>query len=159
MGIRGFLSVIQTQSLQVASWYRSYMTRFTPLTSLTIRLVTLARTSQGISAALGGHEVGGVYGTEGDGVIVGTEITHNTYGTHVGQGCEILTKTFVDSCFCDLFAVDGVGFLNDFYFFLGYFSDDTDSKAGTREGLTVHQILGDTKLQTGAPNLIFKKKT
>ena len=108
---------------------------------------------------IGGHEVGGVYGTEGDGVIVGTEITHNTYGTHVGQGCEILTKTFIDSCFCDLFTVDGVGFLNDFYFFLGYFSDDTDSKAGTREGLTVHQILGDTKLQTGAPNLIFKKKT
>ena len=97
---------------------QSYITRFTRFTSLTIRLVTSAEDFPWDLGGFCSHEVGGVYGTQCDGVIVGSEITHNTYGTHVGQGCEILAKTFVKSCFCDLFTVDGICFLYDLYFFL-----------------------------------------
>ena len=59
--------------------------------------------------AFGGHEIGGGDGAEGDGVIVGSFISHDSDGAHVGQGCEVLADFVGDSGFVDFFAPDRVG--------------------------------------------------
>ena len=82
------------------------------------------------------HEICSGYCTQCDGVVVCSFITHNTYGTHVGQRCKVLVYFFVQSGFGDFFAPDGVCVLYHLYFFCGYIADDTDTKSWTREWLT-----------------------
>lgn len=108
--------------------------------------------------ALGGHEVGCVYGAESYGVVIGTFVTHNTDAAHVGKGCEVLTEAF-DAGFGDLVAVDVVGVLNDADFFCRYFADDTDSKARTREWLAAYQIFRNAEFTAGFTNFVLEKET
>ena len=49
-----------------------------------------------------------------------------------------------------------IGILCQCVIFSGYFADDTNSEARARERLTVYQIFRNTKLQTGAADLIFR---
>ena len=42
--------------------------------------------------ALGGHEIAGDHGAQGYRVIVGAEVTHDSYGTHVGKSCKVLGR-------------------------------------------------------------------
>ena len=86
-------------------------------------------------------------------------ITHNTYGTHVGQGCEVLVYFFVQAGFGDFFAPDGVCVLYHLYFFCGYIADDTDTKSWTREWLTEYQVIRDAEFQTGFSYFIFEQVT
>ena len=102
-----------------------------------------------------GHEIGCEDGTKCDGIVIGSDIAHTAYGTHIGQGCEVLTECAVDTCLGDLLAVDSVCILYDAYLLCGYLTDDTNTKSRTRERLTVYQIFRNTKLQTGAADLIF----
>ena len=62
-----------------------------------------------------------------------------------------------DLALCDFFAVDGIGILNDAYFFCGYFADDTDSESWAWEWLTEYQLFRDSKLQTGLAYLVFEE--
>ena len=105
-----------------------------------------------------GHEIGCVNRTQCNGVIVSTEVSHDSYRTHVGQGGKILAKAFIQSGFCDFLTVNGICFLYDLDFFLGNFANDTDAKTGTREGLTVYQVFGNAKLQSCTADLILKQQ-
>ena len=66
--------------------------------------------------AFGCHEIGSGYGTEGDSIIIRSFISHDSNGTHVGQGCEVLADFVGDSGFVDFFAPDRVGVLYHFTF-------------------------------------------
>ena len=106
---------------------------------------------------LGGHEVDGVYGAEGHGVVVGSFVSHNANGTHVGEGGEILADGAVKTDFGDFFAVDGIGILNDTDFFGGYFADDTDTQTRARERLAEYQIFRDAQFETALRTSSLKR--
>ena len=106
---------------------------------------------------LGSHKVDGVYGSQGNRVVVSSLIAHNAYGAHIGQGCEVLADIAVDSCFCDLLAVDRVSFLYHLYFLRCYGADNTDSESRTRERLAVYELLRNSEFQTGLTDLVFEE--
>ena len=62
-----------------------------------------------------------------------------------------------DPAFGDFLAVDGICLLNHFYFFSGYFADDTNSEARSRERLTEYQFFRNSKLQTCLTDLILEQ--
>ena len=65
----------------------------------------------------------------------------------------------VGGCIVDFFTVDVVCILYDAYFFLGDFTDDTDSKSRAREWLTEYQSFRNSKLKAGFTDLIFEQVT
>lgn len=87
------------------------------------------------------HEVTCVDRTKCNSIIVGSEVTHDTDRTHIGQCCKVLSKTFVNACLGNFFAVDVICFLYDLNFLFGNFADDTDTKTRAREWLTVYKVL------------------
>ena len=117
----------------------------------------------------GGHEIDGIYGAQCNCVVVGSLVAHNTNGTHVGQGCEILVRHpgwsfavfFLVSSYClvHFFPVDGIGILYDADFLSIDFTDDSDTKTRAREWLTEYQMLRNSKFKTGFTNLIFEEVT
>ena len=107
--------------------------------------------------ALCGHEVDGLHGSQCDGVIIGSLIPHNAYGSHIGQGCEVLVDLAILTCVSDFLAVDGICILYDLDLLGGYFADDTDTQSGTGERLTEYQVLRDTKLQSYLTDLILEQ--
>ncbi len=83
-------------------------------------------------------------------IIVCSEIvTHNTYASHIGEGCEVLVgiqfscRSFLYCCgLVNLFTVDEICILYDTNFLSGYFADNTDSKSRSWEWLTEYQFSG-----------------
>ena len=90
-------------------------------------------------------------------VIIGSLIPHNAYGSHIGQGCEVLVDLAIQTCVSDFLAVDGICILYDLDLLGGYFADDTDTQSGTGERLTEYQVLRDTKLQSYLTDLILEQ--
>ena len=107
--------------------------------------------------AFGCHEIGGGDGAEGDGIIIRSFISHDSNGTHVGQGCEVLADFVGDSGFVDFFAPDRVGVLYHFDFLGGYFADDTDAKSRAREWLTEYEVFRDAELKAGFSYFVFEE--
>ena len=65
----------------------------------------------------------------------------------------------VGGCIVDFFTVDVVCILYDAYFFLGDFTDDTDSKSRAREWLTEYQSFRNSKFKASFTDLIFEQIT
>ena len=107
--------------------------------------------------AFGCHEIGSGYGTEGNGIIIRSFISHDSNRTHVGQCCEVLADFVGDSGFVDFFAPDRVGVLYHFDFLGGYFADDTDAKSRAREWLTEYEVFRDAELKAGFSYFVFEK--
>ena len=123
-----------------------------------IRLMTFCRTSNGISAAFGGHEVDGVDGAERYGVVVGSLVAHDADGAHVGEGGEVLAiGLFVEAGVGDLLAVDGVGVLHDADFLGGDFADDADAEARAREWLAEDEGFREAQFEAGFADLVFEE--
>lgn len=137
---------------------QSYRTRLTPGTSLTMRFVTFASTSQELRR-FRRHKVAGHDGPQGNGVIIGTAVSHNPYGAHIGEGGEILAQLLVGSCPGHLLPVDVVGILNNLYLLSGNLADDADAQARSREGLTADEMLRDSQGAAHLPDFILKEKS
>ena len=105
----------------------------------------------------GSHEVDSLDGAERYGVIVGSLVAHDSHRAHVGEGRKVLVDFFVEAGVGDLFAVDGIGILNDADFLSGDFTDDADAKARAREWLAEYQIFRDAQLETGFADLVFEE--
>ena len=115
-------------------------------------------TSQGISAASAVMKSTGIYRAECNGIIVGSLVTHNTNGTHIGQRCKVLVRVPVSMpALRDLLTVDCICILHDPNFLRRYFADDTDTKTRAREWLTEYQVLRNTKLQTCLADFILEQ--
>ena len=54
----------------------------------------------GDSCPIGSHEVGCGYATQGNGIIIGTEVTHNANGAHICDNCEILVNISIQTRIC-----------------------------------------------------------
>ena len=63
----------------------------------------------GDTSPIGGHEVGGGDAAEGEGIVVGAAVAHDTDGAHIRQHGEILADAVGEACVCQLLAEDGVG--------------------------------------------------
>ena len=113
------------------------------------------------------HEVNGLNGAERHCIIVCSEVSHYTYASHICKGCKVLVRHpgrifsvfffVVGGCIVDFFTVDVVCILYDAYFFLGDFTDDTDSKSRAREWLTEYEVFRDAEFQTGFSYFIFEE--
>ena len=104
------------------------------------------------------HEIGSIYGSQCHCIIIGAFITHNTNTSHIGKGCEVLAKTLVHTGFGNLLTVDCICVLNDTNLLGSNLSNDTDSKTGAGERLTVYEVLRNTKFETGTTNLVLEQK-
>ena len=92
MRLPGSLFTIQTQSFPAACWSDHRILGSLRVTSLMILLITALQYCERNLCCFGGHEVDGIDCTQCNCVIIGSLITHNTNGTHVGQGCKILVR-------------------------------------------------------------------
>ena len=90
---------------------------------------------------VGGHEVVGGDGADGNGVGVGALVAHDAHAAGVGQYGEILGDLAVPARLGDLLAEDQVAFPDDANLFGGQLADDADGQAGAGEGLTVWWLL------------------
>ena len=89
----------------------------------------------GDSGPVGGHEVAGGDGTEGQGIVIGPAVTHDTHRTGVGEDGKILVDGGTQAGSGDLLPVNGIGVPQAVQLVLGQVSDDPDGQAGTGEGL------------------------
>ena len=110
------------------------------------------------AGAFGGHEVAGFYGAQDDGVVVGASVAHDADGAHVGEGGEVLAKIFGDACLINLFPIDGVGFLDEFYLFLRDLADDADAQPRPGERLALDKSFGYAELTADFADFVLKKK-
>ena len=110
------------------------------------------------AGAFGGHEVAGFHGAQDDSVVVGAAVSHDADGAHVGEGSEVLAKIFGDACLIDLFPVDGVGFLDEFYLFRRDLTDDTDAQPRPGERLALNKAFGNAELAADFADFVLKKK-
>ena len=105
-----------------------------------------------------GHEIVGFDSTQYDGIVVGTEVTHDADGADVRERCEVLVDLTIETGLRDLLAVDGIGILYDAHLLWGYFTDDTYAETRARERLTVYEILRQSELETDTTNLILEEE-
>lgn len=113
------------------------------------------------------HEINCVDCTKCNRIIVSSFVTHNTNGTHVSEGCEILiwhpcwslAVSFLVLSYglVNLRTVDEVSILNDTNLISCYLSDNSDSKSRTWEWLTEYKMFWYSKLKTSLTNLILEK--
>ena len=92
----------------------------------------------GDSGPVGGHEVAGGDGTEGQGIVIGPAVAHDTHRPGVGEDGKILVDGGTQAGSGDLLPVNGIGVPQAVQLVLGQVSDDPDGQAGTGEGLTHH---------------------
>ena len=111
----------------------------------------------GQAGPVGGHEVAGGDGAQGEGVVVGAFVAANADAAHIGEDSEVLADVFVKIGFFDFFAEDGVRFAQDVEFFRGEFADDANGKTGTGEGLTPDHVFGKAEFQTGFADFVFEE--
>ena len=107
-------------------------------------------------SCIGGHEIDGAHCTHGNGIIIGTLITHDSYASHIGQSGKILVRhpgwflavcfLVLFCCFFDFASVDPVGILYDADLLGSNFTDDSDSKSRAREWLAVYKVIRKAKL-------------
>ena len=62
---------------------------------------------------LGGHEVAREDGSERDGMVVRPAVAHDADASHIRERGEVLAEGLVDASSGDLFAIDGIGLLDD----------------------------------------------
>ena len=104
------------------------------------------------------HEVTGHNGTKCYSVVVGSEIAHYAYGTHISEGCEILAQVLIYPCFGNFLTVNSISFLYNLYLLCSNLTDNADTETRTREWLAVYQIFWNTQLTAGIANLILKEE-
>ena len=106
---------------------------------------------------LGCHEIDCLYSSEGYCIIICSEISHNSYTSHICKCCKVLVNITIKSSFCNLFSVDCISVLNNSYFLSCYFSDNSDSKSRSWEWLTKYQVFWNSKFKSSFSYLIFKQ--
>ncbi len=109
--------------------------------------------------ALGGHEVARENGSERDGMVVRPAVSHDADASHIRERGEVLAEGLVDAGLGDLFAIDGIGLLDDLDLLRRDLADDADAEAGARERLAIDEMLGDAKLAASLSHLILEQET
>jgi len=103
------------------------------------------------------HEIDRIDRTQDDCIIVSALVTHDADGAHVGKRREILSDRFIHSCAVHFLAVNGIRFLDDFYFFFRDLTDDADAESRTRERLTHDKFFRNPEMKSYLPYLILEQ--
>ena len=112
----------------------------------------------GDTSPIGGHEVGGGDAAEGEGVVVGAAVAHDTDGAHIRQHGEILADAVGEACVRQLLAEDGVGIAQGIELLARDLAEDADGKAGAGEGLAHDQIFRQAELAAELADLVLEQQ-
>ena len=112
----------------------------------------------GDAGPVGGHKVTGGDGAQGQGVVIGPAVAHDTHGAGIGEHCKILADILVLTGGRDLLPVDGVGLPEYVQLGLGQVSNDPDGQSRAREGLAHDQILRQSQLTAQLPHLVLEEQ-
>lgn len=110
-------------------------------------------------SAFGGHEVAREDGAERYGVVVCPAVAHDADAPHIRKRGEVLAERLVHASLGDLFAIDGVGLLDDLDLFRRDLADDADAKAWARERLAIDQMIGNAQLAPCFSHLVLEQET
>lgn len=108
---------------------------------------------------VGGHEVGGLDGSEGDDLLVGALVAHDTDRLDGQQAGEGLGDLVVEARVADLLDVDGVGVSGDGDLGLGDLTEDTDGEAWAWEWVSPDELVGDAEQLTKVSDLVLEQLT
>ena len=89
-----------------------------------------------------GHKVGRGHSAQGNGVIIGALITHNTNAAHVGQRGKILAGALSGGQLIHFLAPDCISILYNGNLFLGDIADNADGKTGGRPDIQASPVHG-----------------
>ena len=106
---------------------------------------------------VGGHEVGGLDGSEGDDLLVGALVAHDTDGLDGQQAGEGLGDLVVEARVADLLDVDGVGVSGDGDLGLGDLTEDTDGETWAWEWVSPDELVGDAEQLTKVSDLVLEQ--
>ena len=106
---------------------------------------------------VGGHEVVGRDGTDGDEVIVGAVVAHDTDGAHARQHAEKLRQVLFIAVFRHFIPQHPVGVLQDLHLFGGDLADDAHAESRAGERLTPHKLMRDAELFADAAHLVLEQ--
>ena len=112
----------------------------------------------GDARPVGGHEVLGRYGTQGEHAVVAAAVAHDANGARVGQDGEVLVHLLVFAGLFQLFAVDRVGKAQRVGLLLGDLAHDADGKTRAGERLAGDEILGQAQLAAELAHLVLKEQ-
>ena len=104
-----------------------------------------------------GHEVLRLHRPQGQRIVVGALVTHDTHAADAGQHGKVLTGGTVQSRQSHLLPEDGIGIPQDLQFLIGDLTDDTDGQTGAGEGLAPHQLLRQAQLDAQLPHLVLEQ--
>ena len=135
----------------------SYTTRFTPFTSLMIRVEIRASTSYGRWRPVGGHEVVGVDAADGEGVVVGAGVAHDADALHRQQHGEGLRRAAIEAGRLDFADDDRVGLAQRVEPLLGDFAEAADREAGAGERMPPDDVFRQAELQAEPADFVFEQ--
>ena len=104
-----------------------------------------------------GHKVGRGHSAQGNGVIIGALITHNTNAAHVGQRGKILAGALSGGQLIHFLAPDCISILYNGNLFLGNIADNADGKAGAGERLAGDQIFRQAQFTASLADFILEQ--
>ena len=67
------------------------------------------------------HSINGSNCSYNNGIVIGSLITHHTYRMNIREACEVLPDFSLQACISDFFSQNGIGFSDNFQFFLSDF--------------------------------------
>ena len=111
----------------------------------------------GDTGPVGGHEVRGGNGAQGQSIVIGAAVAHDAHGAHVGQHREVLVHGALQVGLGDLVPEDEVGQAQGVQLVLGDLAQDADGKTGAGEGLAHDQILRQTQLAAQLTDLVLEE--
>ena len=114
----------------------------------------------GQARPVGRHRVLGGHRPQHDGVAVGAPVALDAHAAHVGeQHHGALPDLLVQASGGELLAGDQVRGAQDVQALARHLADDADPQARTREGLAVHQVVGQAQLAAHRAHLVLEEGT
>ena len=107
---------------------------------------------------VGGHAVGRGHGTQCDAALVGSLVAHHADALHGEQDSPRLPHLVVKPGIAQGVDVDFVHVLQDSDLFGRDVAQDTDRKAGPREGMAPDELLGDPERPTDTAHLVLEEQ-
>jgi len=109
------------------------------------------------ASPVGGHEVLGFDGADGDGAFVGTAIAHHAHALHGQKHGKNLACAAIEICGDDLFKQNLIGIAQDREFVARDFSEHANGKAWAWEGVAPDERIGKAEYVSKLADFIFKE--
>ena len=103
------------------------------------------------------HGIHASNGTQCNGVVKGTLITHDTYGTVSQKDCACLPYLVIETPLAQAVYEYGIGLLEYGHLMGSNLTDYSNCQTGTRERMTAYEVLGNTKTTADGTDLILEE--